>query len=225
MTEELPSQTTPPVPTQSLAPPITLSESIPPSNDPAPVEVSSSNDSPAKEVTVPSTRKAANGKPKKSPPPERVRGKTSLAKFRALLEKVINQPALFSDEEIRWAGEVLHAGAEDTEGTIRITWSPAPNTVAKRFKFSRILRNTGEVPGDDSIREISREIALIQDEEVAAQRIENLSKEFILRAAALYGFKSDTAIGLKSAFASVVHDIRQMENIAASGNKKKPETT
>jgi len=35
----------------------------------------------------------------------------------------------------------------------------------------------------------------------------------------LFGFRAESLVGLKSAFAGVVADIRQMENIAASRSK------
>lgn len=165
--------------------------------------------------------KPSVNKARKPAPPERIRGKCSLIEFRALLDKIVGHPELFSDDQIRWAGEVLHAGSQDVEGTVRISWTPGSRVSTKRFKFSRDLRVSGEMPGDDAIRQLSREIALIQDETVALQSIDGLSQEFLRRAAILYGFKADSAIGLKSAFANVVNDIRQMENIAASGNKGK----
>jgi hypothetical protein len=164
-------------------------------------------------------------KTRKPPPPERLRGKCSLSEFRSLLEKIIGHPEVFSDDQIRWAGQILHAGAEDTDGTIRITWSSAPSAAAKAFRFTRTLRVSGEMPQDDIIRQQTREIALIADENLALGKIDGLSDEFLRRAAALYGFRADSAIGLKSAFANVVHDIREMENIASSGARKKPDTT
>jgi hypothetical protein len=171
-------------------------------------------------ITVNAPSSTDGPKPDKKRKPARpfaVRGKWNLADFRGFLERVAAHPTQFTDEHIRFVQELLQSLAQDNQGVIRITISPfATNPANPKRRFSPTAPKSDAMPDDDAIRTIAREIALIEDELVAFARIDGLSAEFLQKAAALYSFKSDTHAGLKAAFAGVVADVRQMENIAAA---------
>ena len=156
-------------------------------------------------------------KKRKPARPSAIRGKWSLSDFRGLLERVASRPEQFTDEQIRFAQGLLHKLSQDNAGTIRITISPpASESVSPKQRFSALRTHSTESPDDDVIRKVAREIALIENESSSFERIDSLDAGFLLKAAALYGFRAETHMGLKTAFAAVVADIRQMENIAAA---------
>lgn len=156
-------------------------------------------------------------KKRKPSRPFAVRGKWNLADFRGLLERIAAHPQNFTDEQIRFVQELMQSLAQDNQGVIRVTISPlATVPVNPKRRFSSNLSHSSETPDDDAIRTTAREIALLEDEAAAFERIDGLSAEFLQKAAALYSFKAETHAGLKSAFAGVVADVRQMENIAAA---------
>lgn len=163
---------------------------------------------------------APTKKPRKPKPPVAVKGKLELSEFRDLLERCVAHRDLFNDGQIRFAQSVLQALHQDASGLVRVTLSPltsAPRLAKPRFTKSEFhLQST---PGDDEIRTSTREIALLPDEATAFTVIDGLAVEFLKRAADLFGFKAETLVGLKIAYAQVVADIRQMENIAASRPK------
>lgn len=166
---------------------------------------------------------APTKKARKPKPPATVKGKIDLAEFRDLLERCVNHRDILSDAQVRFVQTMLQAIHQDASGVIRVTLSPLPATPrAPKRKFSMRAIHIQSAPGDEDIRTVTREIALLTDETVAFERIDALPVEFLHRAAALFGFKAETLVGLKSAFAGVVADIRQMENIAAS-RPKSPE--
>ena len=162
-------------------------------------------------------------KPRKPKPPVAVKGKIALAEFRDFLERCVSHRELFADAQIRFVQTTLQAIHQDSNGVIRLTLSPlasAPHS--PKLKFTKRELHIQSAPGDDEVRTTTREIALMTDETAAFERIDGLPVEFLNRAATLFGFKAETLIGRKSAFAGVVADIRQMENIAAS-RPKSPE--
>lgn len=159
-------------------------------------------------------------KPRKPKPPAAVKGKIDLGEFRDLLERCVNHRELFNDTQVRFLQSILQAIHQDPSGVIRVTLSPLSSTPRPaKPRFTKREFHIPSAPGDDEVRATTRDIALITDEAAAFERIDGLAVEFLHRAAALFGFKADSLVGLKSAFASVVSDIRQMENIAASRPK------
>ena len=146
-----------------------------------------------------------------------VRGKWSVDKFRGLLERIAAHPQVFADDQIRFVQEMLQSLAGDNQGIIRVTISALAETPASpKRRFSSGHSQSSETADDDAIRTTAREIALLKDEATAFERIDGLGDDFLHKAAALYSFKATSRQGLKSAFAAVVSDVRQMENIAAA---------
>lgn len=161
------------------------------------------------------------GRSKSKPKPvAAVKAKIELTVFRELLDRVLENQGVLGNEQVRFLRQTLEALREDTGGTIRITLTPPTGpTRPPTRKFSRSAVHTDTIPGDEELRVLTREIALMTDEQEAFTRIDSLPVETLQRGARLFGFRADTLVGLKAAFAEVVADIRQMENIAT----KKPQ--
>jgi hypothetical protein len=171
-------------------------------------------------MTEPDQTPPAPKKPRKPKPPVAVRGKLGLEEFREFLQKCVAHRDLFNDAQIRFAQTTLQALQLDASGLIRVTVSPLASAPrAAKPRFTKREFHLTSAPGEDEVRTTTREIALLADEAAAFERIDSLPVEFLNRAAALFGFKAETLVGLKSAYAGVVADIRQMENIAASRPK------
>lgn len=161
-----------------------------------------------------SATKNAAKKPKS---PVVIKGKISLKEFRDLMERCLGQSHAFTDAHIGFIRRMLQSLEGDTAGVVRISLSPLTSESQKpKTRLTGRRVSTGTMPGEDEVRNATREIALLADEELALSRIEDLPIEFLQRAASLFGIKSETIVGLKAAFAEVVADIRQMENIAAA---------
>lgn len=177
---------------------------------PTPVE---SEDAAQQDGTL---RARSKAKPK---PAAAVKSKIELHAFRGLVERALGLREVLGDEQVRFLQQTLEALRDDKGGTIRITLTPptGPARLPAR-KFSKSVIHSNAVPQDDELRLLTRELALMDDEEAAFSRIDSLPVETLHRGAQLFGFKADTLVGLKANFASVVADIRQMENIAT----KKP---
>jgi hypothetical protein len=162
----------------------------------------------------------AAAKKKRSKKPVSARATLPLSIFRGLLEVVQSHHDVLTEEQLRAFDKLLHAFANDADGTVKIGLTPPSPATPRRLRFSNASAPETSMPGDDEIRTLAREIALIDDDAERFRRIDALGGQFLRRASEIFAFKAESVAGMRSGFASAVADIRQMEQIASSGQRK-----